>query len=530
LLELDVQAELLELAPDACVGVDRDGRIVLVNSQTEALFGYARDALAGRPVETLIPERFRDLHRRDRAGYFEDPRARPMGVSLELFGRRQDGSEFPAEISLSSIETSDGLLAVAAIRDVSERIAMAREREQLRAEAERERLQNQLQQTHRLESLGQLAGGIAHDFNNLLAVIINYAAFVAEDLQKAAEADGQERWQSTSKDVEQIRVAGERAAQLTHQLLAFARREVVQPEVLDVNEIVTDIEQLLRRTLGEQVELVSDLADDLLPVLIDPGRLEQVLVNLAVNARDAMPDGGTLRIDTANVEVDDGYASAHPELEQGAYVRLRVSDTGEGMPREVRERAFDPFYTTKPAGQGTGLGLATVYGIVQQAGGQARIYSEPSVGTTFSALLPASEKLPASSDQRQSEQAQPRGEETILLVEDEHALREVTRRILGGGGYRVIQAANGAQALAIAAQHPDSIDLLLSDVIMPQMSGPQLAEQLLGERPSLRILFMSGFAQPILDSADRLDSGVTVIEKPFSRSELLRRVKQVLEA
>ncbi len=305
--EFAAHTALLELLPDAIVGIGRDGLIVLVNAQVEALFGYEREELLGQPVEVLVPERFHDTHSSHRAGYFADPRTRPMGAGLELFACRQDGSEFPAEISLSSIETDNGTLAIAAVRDVSERVVAARERERLKTDAEQERLQNQLHQAQRLESLGQLAGGIAHDFNNLLAVIINYAAFVADDLNATPITDKDRK--SMSEDVEQISLAAEKAAHLTHQLLAFARREVVQPAIVDVNDVVSAVEQLLRRTLGEHVELHSSLADDLRPVLADPGQLEQILVNLAVNARDAMPDGGTLRIDTANMEIDEDYAA-----------------------------------------------------------------------------------------------------------------------------------------------------------------------------------------------------------------------------
>ena len=522
------QTALLELAPDAIVGIGRDGLIVLVNAQVEVLFGYAREDLLGQPVEVLVPERFHDTHSSHRAGYFADPRTRSMGAGLELFARCRDGSEFPAEISLSSIETDNGTLAIAAVRDVSERVVAARERERLEAEAERERLQNQLNQSQRLESLGQLAGGIAHDFNNLLAVIINYAAFIAEDLEAASADDGEDRWRSTRDDIEQVRLAGERAAHLTHQLLSFARREIVQPEIVDVNDVVSNVEQLLRRTLGEQVELNSSLAENLRPVLIDPGQLEQILVNLAVNARDAMPGGGALQIDTVNMEIDEEYVASRPELSPGPHVRLRVSDTGVGMSAETMQRAFDPFFTTKPAGQGTGLGLATVYGIVQQAGGHSQIYSEAGVGTTFTVLLPATDQasLPV---EPATDSPVRHGEETILLVEDEDALREVTRRILTGAGYRVILAENGVDALRVVDEHEGQIDLLLSDVIMPQMPGPQLAKRLLARQPSLRVLLMSGFAQPILDSGGHLDAGMEFVEKPFSGPSLLAKVAQTLE-
>lgn len=407
-------------------------------------------------------------------------------------------------------------------------MAAAHVRERQQADAERERLQNQLHQAQRLESLGQLAGGIAHDFNNLLAVIINYAAFIANDLDAASAVDGDDRWHGTREDVEQISLAAERASHLTHQLLSFARREIVQPEVVDVNDVVSHVEQLLRRTLGEHVELQSSLAADLRPVLIDPGQLEQILVNLAVNARDAMPAGGTLRIDTANMDIEEAYAASRPELVPGPHVRLRVSDTGIGMPAETVQRAFDPFFTTKPPGQGTGLGLATVYGIVQQAEGRSEIYSEPGIGTTFTALLPATDRTASLADGRVDAPAL-RGEATILLVEDEPALREVTRRLLTGAGYQVIVAENGPKALQAADGHSGAIELLLSDVIMPQMPGPQLAERLLQERPAVHVLLMSGFAQPILDAGGHLEAGMALIEKPFSGPRLLAKVAQILE-
>jgi signal transduction histidine kinase len=392
---------------------------------------------------------------------------------------------------------------------------------------EQERIQSRLQQSQRLESLGELAGGIAHDFNNLLAVIINYAAFVAHDLEGEARAPGGGRWLSTLEDVEQIRRASERAANLTRQLLSFAHRDVVQAEVIDVNAIVTEVEHLLRRTIGEHVELVSSLQADLLAVTMDPGQLEQILVNLAINARDAMPDGGRVTIDTANLTIDEIYVNSNSELTPGPYVRLRIADTGTGMTKDVAKRAFDPFFTTKPPGQGTGLGLASVYGIVKQASGYAQLYSELGIGTTFTALIPATDKPLAYSEQ----QPQPTPithERTILLVEDERALREVTGRMLVSHGYHVVAAEDGEQALLAARAHGDVIDLLLTDVIMPRMTGPQLAEIFQRAHPEARVLLMSGFAQPILDAQGQLSQSFALLDKPFSGPTLLAKIAQVL--
>jgi signal transduction histidine kinase len=451
-----------------------------------------------------------------------------MGAGMALAARRKDGSEFPAEISLSALDTEDGVLVSAAIRDVTDRVEAQAERERLKTQAERERLEGQLHQSQRLESLGQLAGGVAHDFNNLLGAILNYAAFVKEELDAGAARPGGEHWAAAAQDVEQIRRAAERATKLTHQLLAFGRREIVQPQVLTLNTIVAEVEQLLRRSLGEHIELTTTLAPDLWPIWVDPGQLEQVLVNLAVNARDAMPGGGTLTIDTANLEIDHDYASTRPGLKTGRHVRLRVSDTGAGMPKHVLARVFEPFFTTKPKGEGTGLGLATIYGIVTQADGHAELRSEPGFGTTFLALLPVTDQIPV--------QAQPpnlthhvRGGETVLVVEDEDAMREVTRRILARNGYQVITAASGAVAVELAARLEPEIHLLITDVIMPQMLGKEVADRIQATRPTIRTLFMSGYAHPVLANQGTLDPGVVLLEKPFTEPALLNKIKEVLD-
>jgi CheY-like chemotaxis protein len=377
--------------------------------------------------------------------------------------------------------------------------------------------------------LGQLAGGVAHDFNNLLGVILNYAAFVRDEVAKAQRGEPGVEWSSVSADVDQIHKAARRATALTRQLLAFARREVINPDVITLNDIVAETDALLRRTLGAHIELVSSLADDLWPVLADAGQVEQVLMNLAVNARDAMPTGGTLHIETSNVKVDESYASSRPELEPGRYVRLRVSDTGMGMDPAVAERAFEPFFTTKSKGEGTGLGLATIYGIITQAGGQVRLYSEPGIGTTFTILLPATEQQA----RRLSDPGLPAvggTGEVVLVVEDEDGIREVATRILSQWGYHVLTASRGDEAIEIARAHDGPIHLLVTDVIMPGMLGKEVAERLLAMRPTLRVMYMSGYAQPVLGSSNTLPSDMVLIEKPFSERELLAKVREALGA
>jgi PAS domain S-box-containing protein len=515
---------LLETAPNAAVCVDGDGRIALVNAQTERIFGYGRDELIGQPVEMLVPDAVRDAHPGHRAGYLADPRSRPMGAGTELAGRRRDGTTFPAEISLSAIHTDEGILVTAVVYDVTERLEIQAERERLRAQAERDRMERQMHQSQRLESLGQLAGGVAHDFNNLLGVISNYASFVGDEVARELPS---RRWQAVHDDIGQVEQAAQRAAGLTHQLLAFARQEVIQPRVVDLNEVVTSVEQLLTRTLGEHVELVSDLAEDLESVLADPGQIEQVLVNLAVNARDAMPGGGKLIIQTTNTDLGQP-AAGQARLAPGRYVAVKVSDTGTGIPKDVVDRVFEPFFSTKPKGEGTGLGLATVYGIITQAGGTVRIYSELGLGTVCTILLPVTAQAAAVPAQRSPPQ---RGHgETVLVVEDEPAMREVTRRILERNGYHVTAAASGHDALQALTGQLEHVDLLLTDVVMPRMQGRELADKICVLRPGIRVAFMSGYTQGLLSQQRVLEPGVHLIEKPFTETTLLAKVREILTA
>jgi CheY-like chemotaxis protein len=311
-------------------------------------------------------------------------------------------------------------------------------------------------------------------------------------------------------------------------LLTFGRRDIPQPEVLDLGEVVAEVEQMLRRTLGERIRLITTQETGLLPIFADPGQIEQILVNLAVNARDAMPEGGTLTIDTGNTTTDDSYTAAHPGLEPGGYVRLRISDTGTGMTNEVIERAFEPFFTSKPKGSGTGLGLATVYGIVTQSGGQVRLYSEPGLGTTVSVLLPATDRV-AAEPVPSPPPAQISGQQTVLLVEDDSAIREVVRRILERSGYQVLTATDSPHAVDLASQGHD-IHLLLTDVIMPGMLGKEVAAAVLAVQPTVRVLYMSGYAQPILASQGTLEPGIVLVEKPFTEQVLLDRINHVLTA
>jgi two-component system, cell cycle sensor histidine kinase and response regulator CckA len=386
---------------------------------------------------------------------------------------------------------------------------------------EQRHLEEQIRQAVKVEAVGRLAGGIAHDFNNILTAILGTTQLLQRELGPKAPHYA---------DVEEIRLAAERAADLTRQLLAYSRRQVLAPRVLDVNAVVLGLGHMLRRLIGEDVELINALAPQLAPVRADPGQLEQVIVNLAINARDAMPGGGTLTIDTANFELDPAFARAHPGAVPGSYVRLRVRDTGTGMGAETRAHLFEPFFTTKPVGKGTGLGLATVYGIVKQSGGYISVDSEPDRGTVFAIFLPRTSGTPEPAASTQSPAPPARGTETILLVEDEETVRTLSHRALSTLGYSVLAASSGAEALRVAERQPGPIHLVLTDVVMPELGGRELVRQLAALRPGMKVLYISGYSDEAIAQHGVLDPGTAFLQKPFTPDRLASRVREVLDA
>ncbi len=384
----------------------------------------------------------------------------------------------------------------------------------------RRALEDQLEQSRKMEAVGRLAGGVAHDFNNLLTAILGYSNLVLEELEPGHPARA---------DVEQMRRAGESAASLTQQLLAFSRKQILQPQVLDLNDVVSRAESLLQRLIGEHIRLVTALDPSLDRVNADPGQLEQVIVNLAINARDAMPEGGKLTIETANVELDEAYVLQHGGSSPGSHVMLAVSDTGVGMDAETRARIFEPFFTTKRRGEGTGLGLSTVYGIVTQSGGSIWVYSEPTRGTTFKVYFPqAPQAEPQTVAAPRTDGLQ--GTETILLAEDQPEVRSVARAVLERYGYRVLEAKHGDEALRILRAHHEPIHLLLSDVVMPSMSGPELARLVQLEQSGIRVLYASGYTDDAIVRHGVLDPGVAFLQKPFTPTALLRKIRELLDA
>jgi PAS domain S-box-containing protein len=636
-----LSATILEAIPDAVAAVNQQGLIIQVNSQTEALFAYTRVELIGQKIEMLVPERQRAQHHGHREHFHQQPKIRRMGSGLDLYGRRRDGSEFPVEISLSTLATPDGTIVLSVIRDISDRKRIEDELRRAHEELDRrksrelrdsqnlldlivnssqdaiigknldgivtqwnqgaehiygytaqemigrsisvlcpkdlvdeipailkqiqqgnrvdyfesirvtkdgrilnvsisvspildaegkvvgastiarnitghKKIEDQLRQSQKMEAVGRLAGGVAHDFNNLLGIV----TACTELLRGRVDAGSLEY-------LDNIREAAKRGASLTRQLLAFGRRKPVQSQVLNLNDRLKDVSKLLGPLMGDDVEIVLLPRSGAAVIEVDPGQLDQIVINLAVNARDAMLRGGKLILETGVVDFDESFARDHSMI-AGRYVMLAVSDSGSGMDEATQSRIFEPFFTTKETGKGTGLGLATVYGIVKQSAGHIWVYSEPGRGTTFKIYFPSAEhKLGVASEPQAETLPRRREGVTILLTEDDALIRKLTRKMLEDHGYSVLEAEDGKSALAVLASTRAPIDVVLTDVVMKGMGGPELVLRLIDFQPGMKVIYMSGYTGELVANQG-LDSGIRLLEKPFTRAELLKTIDAAL--
>jgi len=503
--------DLYDQAPVGYCTVSDQDLLIEANLSVATLLGVARDALIKQPISRFIFKEDQDIYYLFR----KQPIRAGKTQACELRMVTIDGTAFWAHLQATVVQ-DEGNAPVChlVMTDITER---------KQAETEREKLEEQLRASQKMEAIGNLAGGIAHDFNNLLSVILCCTDFAMAGVREDDR---------TRDELLEVKKAGERAVALTRQLLAFSRKQVLQPVVLDLNQITAGVEKMLRRILGEDIDYVQVLAPDLGAVRADPGQIEQVLMNLVVNARDAMPTGGKLTIETSNVDLDEEYAARHVAVKPGPYVRFTVSDTGCGMDTATQARIFEPFFTTKEKGKGTGLGLSTVYGIVAQSGGTIWVCSEPGQGTTFKIYLPReiSAKMTVTATRLAAVQTPPTGTETILVVEDEEAILNIAERILHEAGYTVLTAASPDDALMACKAQQGKIHLLLTDVVMPQMGGRVLAETLVVARPGIKVLYMSGYTDDAIVHHGTLDPGTHFIAKPFSAADLTRKVRKVLDS
>jgi len=492
----------VEQAAETIMITDVDGTILYANPAFEKTTGFTREEAVGQNPRIL------KSGKQDAEFYSQMWTVLGRGDiwTGRINNKKKDGTLFDEDVTISPVRNAAGRVAsyVAVKRDVSHE----------------SHLEQQLMQAQKMEAIGRLAGGVAHDFNNLLGVIMGYGEIVHGRLADEDPLKGK---------VAQILKAGERAAELTRQLLAFGRKQVLQPKILDLNAVVSNMQKMLPRVLGEDVELVAALEPNLGSVLADPGQIDQILMNLAVNARDAMPEGGRITIETSNADLDAGYVATHRPARTGPHVLLTVTDTGSGMDGATQALIFEPFFTTKAVGQGTGLGLSTVYGIVKQSGGYIWVYSEVGVGTTFKIYLPrVDEEAPHARDE--APRSFLRGVETVLLVEDEVSLREILREILDANGYTVLVGRDGADALQLAVAHAGPIQLMVTDVIMPGVTGPKIAELLAPTRPEMKVLFISGYSDESVTRHGLVGPGRAFLSKPFGPELLLRRVRESLDA
>ncbi len=499
---------ILEASEDAIISWELDGTITSWSVGAQALYGYAAQEVVGHNLRLLIPP-----HRMAEA----DALLATMGSGrrterLETERVTKDGTTLSVNLTLSSMCDANGhvLGGFSVARDLSFR---KQAEEDLRSTSE------QLRQAQKMEAIGLLAGGVAHDFNNLLSVILSYSSMMMDELEAGAPM---------RDDLHEVLTAGNRAAELTRQLLAFSRKQVLEPRNLDLNQTLEGMSKMLRRLLGEDIELSLELAHGLEPVCADPGQIEQVVMNLVVNARDAMPRGGRLVIETSSVELA-GLAAERLQLDPGRYLALAVADNGCGIDAETQSRIFEPFFTTKDKGKGTGLGLSTVFGIVHQSDGAIEVSSKAGEGTRFTIYLPRAKGTGTSQPPSVLPPATLRGTETVLLVEDEDQLRALAASLLKRNGYHVLEAANGGEAFLVCEKHAGKIDLLLTDVVMPRMSGRELSERLAGMRPDMRVLFMSGYTDDAMVHHGVLGGGIAFLHKPITPEALLRKVRQVLD-
>ena len=486
-----------------------DARFIRLNQRFCEIMGYSREELLGLTFREITHP---DDLARDEQLVAQLLRGELSSFTVEKRYLRKNGDVVWANLMVSLLRSpsEDPLHFVAVVEDITG---------QKRAEEERRHLESQLLQAQKMESVGRLAGGVAHDFNNHLAVINGYCAMLLDEMGPG---------DALREPVDEILLAGNRAATLTQQLLAFSRKQVAEPRVISLNDVVAEAGKMLSRLIGDDIEIVTHFDAGLGSVVADPSQMNQVLMNMAINARDAMPKGGRIIIGTSNTDLDEGYAAQHAGVAAGPYVLLSITDTGAGMTQEVVQHIFEPFFTTKDTGVGTGLGLSTVYGIVKQAGGWIWVYSEPGKGSTFKVYLPRAGGAPKPLPAPVSAADTLRGTETVLVVEDQPEVRRLTLAMLESQGYRLLEAANGAEALSLSEQYPEPIHLLITDVVMPRMTGKELATRLLALRPSLKTLYTSGYPANAIAHEGVLDPGVAYLPKPFSRAQLAAKVRDVL--
>jgi len=498
---------VVDTAVDGVILIDAEGLIMMFNPACERLFGFRAAEVMGLNVKLLMPAPFREEHDTYLDNYHRTGERKIIGIGREVIGQRKNGTTFPMDLSVGEAKQEGKSIFVGVIHDLSER----------------KRTAEQLVQAQKMEAVGQLSGGIAHDFNNLLTVIIGNADTLADKLKIREDL---------KRLADQIVSAGQRGAELTQRLLAFSRKQMLRPVEIDCNRLIESMRELLRRTLREDIEIQTELDSELATAYADPGQLESAILNLSLNAQDAMPEGGTITVTTSNLPLDERYRELHPEVSPGQYVMVAVTDDGEGMTEEVRDRAFEPFFTTKEVGKGSGLGLSMVYGFAKQSNGHVTLYSEIGLGTTIRIYLPATSMQPARivKNSIADTDAVPQGRGTILVAEDDPFVRGYAVACLESLGYRAIAAVDGHEALARLGR-TEGIDALFSDIVMPGgMTGWELAERARQVRPGLKVLLTSGYALETLAARGRLDPQIAVLNKPYRKAELARRLNEVMNA